>query len=180
MNAIAPPVTARLSLRRPTAGDAAFMLRLVNDPDWLRFIGDRDVHTEAEAVSFIEERLLGSFHQHGFGLWVVQPREGGAALGLCGLLRREELTHADVGYAFLPEARRRGFALEAASCVLEFARQTLGMQHVVAIVQPANLPSRRVLAQLGMSFAGMIPVNGRETCLYALEASAQPNLMLQP
>ncbi|MET0281192.1 MAG: GNAT family N-acetyltransferase [Steroidobacteraceae bacterium] len=169
-----PLTTARLALRRPEPSDAEFILRLVNDPDWLRYIGDRGVRTLEEASAFIDERLLGSFHQHGFGLWVVEPRAGGAALGLCGLLKRDELEHVDVGYAFLPEARQRGYALEAARCAVAFATATLGMRHLVAIVQPANEPSRRVLEKLGMRLQGMIAFNGRETCLYGLDAAAPP------
>lgn len=163
-------MTARLRLRLPVPADAPFLLRLLNDPDWLRHIGDRGVYNEADALVFIEERLLASHRQHGFGLWVVEPLAGGSALGLCGLLKRDELPAADVGYAFLPEARGHGFAFEAAQRALRFATGDRGMPRVLAIVQAGNQASRSLLEKLGMQFAQMIQIGGRETCLYQLDA----------
>jgi [ribosomal protein S5]-alanine N-acetyltransferase len=165
-------VTARLRLRLPAPQDAAFVHRLLNDPDWLLNIGDRGVYSEADALRYIEERLLASHRAHGFGLWVMEPRGGGPALGLAGLLKRDELPDADLGYALAPEARQQGYALEAAACALRFAWQAKGLQRVIAIVQPFNHPSRRVLEKLGMQLEGLIPFNGRDTCLYGLSNSS--------
>jgi [ribosomal protein S5]-alanine N-acetyltransferase len=164
-------VTPRLRLRLPATHDAPFVQRLLNDPEWLRNIGDRGVHSEADARAYIEARLMASHLRHGFGLWVVEPRAGGAALGLAGILKRDELPDADLGYALAPEARQRGYALEAARCALEFA-WAKGLQRVLAIVQPANQPSRRILEKLGMQFEGLMPFNGRETCLYGVVNSS--------
>jgi RimJ/RimL family protein N-acetyltransferase len=162
--------TARLRLRLPEPGDTHFLLRLLNDPDWLRYIGDRGVRNEADALVFIEQRLLAAHREHGFGLWVVEALDGGAALGLCGLLKRDELPDADLGYAFLPEARGHGFAFEAAQCALRFATGEKSMRRVLAIVQADNQPSRQLLEKLGMHFAGVIRFAGRDTCLYQLDA----------
>lgn len=144
------PASERLSLRKPARRDASFILRLLNDPDWLTYIGDRGVRSEAEALDYIIDRLLPSFTRHGFGLWVVEPREGGAPLGLCGLLKRDMLADVDLGYAFLAEARGQGFAEEAARSVLRHAASELGLRRVVAIIRPGNAASERLAEKLGM------------------------------
>lgn len=162
--------TQRLTLRPPAATDAAFILRLVNDPDWLRFIGDRGVRTEADAGRYITDRLLESFHRHGLGLWVVEQRDSGAPLGLCGLLKRETLDDVDIGFAFLPEARKLGIAREAAERTLRHAAGDLGLRRVVAITNPANSASARLLERLGLSFERLIEhEDGQPLRLYSIE-----------
>lgn len=164
--------TERLRLRLPEAADAPFILRLVNDPEWLRQIGDRGVHTEEDARRFIEQRLLEPFHRHGFGLWVAEA--GGVPLGLCGLLRREALEDVDIGFAFLPEARGRGLAREAAGRVLDHAAGELGLRRVVAITRPGNAASARLLERLGLSFRKVIELEHSPLRLFAIEFDDLP------
>ena len=143
--------TNRLHLRKPTIGDAAFFVRLMNDPDWLRYIGDRGVRTESDAAAYIEDRLLDSFRRFGFGLWVVETRDDETPVGICGLLKRDTLDDVDLGFAFLPEARGRGYAVESARFVLALAADGYGLGGVVAITVPENEASARVLERLGMT-----------------------------
>jgi RimJ/RimL family protein N-acetyltransferase len=165
--------TRRLTLRPPRNNDAAFLLRLLNDPDWLRYIGDRGVRTEADALDYINERLLGSFHRHGFGLWVVEASGSDTPLGVCGLLKRETLEDVDIGYAFLPEGRGSGYALEAAQRTLEFAAHELQLPRVVAITKPENAASSRLLERLGLSFEQMIDVETDQPLrLYGIRLAA--------
>jgi len=160
-------VAARLRLRELVHGDAAFVLELVNDPAWLRHIGDRNVHSLDDARGYVD-RVRASYEANGFGLWVVEPREGGEALGLSGLIRREHLEHPDLGFAFLERARGRGFAREAAAVVLEVAHARHGLRHVLAITTPENEPSQRVLAHVGFRFVrrGAFDDTSEELCLY--------------
>jgi RimJ/RimL family protein N-acetyltransferase len=139
----------RLVLRALTFGDAAFVVELLNDPGFLRFVGDRGVRTEEDARAYLERGPLASYARHGFGLYGVVTRDSGEACGLCGLLRRDWLDAPDVGFAFLPRFRGRGYALEAARAVLDDAARRLALPRVVAIVSPANERSLRLLAKLG-------------------------------
>lgn len=159
---------ANLALRLPRADDAAFILELLNDPDWLRNIGDRGVRSEADAAVYIEQRLLASFQRHGFGLWVVEPLAGGKPLGLCGLVKREHLADVDIGFAFLPAARGKGHAVEAARRVLQFVREDLRLPRLVGLVLPDNTASIRVLTQLGMAFERTMDDGGERVDVYAL------------
>jgi RimJ/RimL family protein N-acetyltransferase len=89
-------------------------------------------------------------------------RTTGEAAGLCGLVKREGLDHPDVGYAFLERFWGRGYASESAAAALAFARERLGLQTVVAIVQPANGGSIAVLQKIGMKAAGLIELPGHD------------------
>jgi RimJ/RimL family protein N-acetyltransferase len=148
--------TARLRLRRLTYNDAAFLVTLLNDPDFLHNIGDRGVRSDADALGYLEAGPLASYAQHGFGLWCCERIDTDESIGLCGLLHRDTLPHADVGYALLPEARGKGYAREAVSGVLSYARETLRLPEVVAIVSPANARSLHLLETLGYETREMV------------------------
>ncbi len=153
--------TERLRLREMSEGDAAFMLELLNDPDFKRFIADRGVRTLEAAARYIEERFAESYRQHGFGLWLVEAKGEGAAVGICGLLKRgEPVPGVEVGYAFLPQSRGKGYAYEAASAALVYAREVLGAARLYAIVNPDNAASIRVLEKLGMTFERTVGMSG--------------------
>ena len=145
---VAITTTSRLRLRELTYDDAAFVMELVNDPDWLRFIGNRNVHSLEDARGYVD-RVRASYDTHGFGLWVVEPLTGGAPVGLAGLIKRATLEHPDLGFAFLPEGRGNGFALEAASAVLELGRERFGLARVLAITSLDNVASQRLLQRVG-------------------------------
>jgi len=151
--------TERLVLRELTAdhADAAFIVELLNDPDWLRYIGDRGVRTPEDALAYLARGPIAMYERHGFGLWLVARRGDGAPLGMAGLIKRDSLPDVDIGFAFLPAYRRAGFAREAAAAVLALAWSRYALRRVVAIVSPDNAPSRRLLERLGMRFEGDAP-----------------------
>lgn len=146
-------VTDRLVLRELREEDADFIVSVFNDEAFLRFVGDRNVRNAEEARGYIRSGPVASYLRHGFGLYLVERRDDGARAGVCGLLQREELPAPDLGYAFLPPFRARGFAREAAAAVLEDAAKRLGLPRVLAVVDPENEPSIRLLANLGMRLA---------------------------
>jgi RimJ/RimL family protein N-acetyltransferase len=158
--------TSRLLLRELTPDDTAFLIALLNSPGWLRYIGDRKVRTEEQAQAYLEDRLLRSYRENGFGLYLVQRLEDGQALGLCGLLRREGLEQPDIGFAFLPEYTGQGYAFEAASAVMEYAKNTLRLSTILAIVLPENLASIRLLEKLGMQKNGTFCLPGEQETLW--------------
>lgn len=145
--------TDRLRLRHFTYDDAAFLITLLNDAEFLEFIGDRGVRNEADACQYLDFGPLASYTANGFGLWCVERLDTGAPIGICGLLKRPTLDDVDVGYAMLGAARGQGFAREAVIGVLRYARNTLGIERVVAIVAPGNTPSIRLIESLGYSSA---------------------------
>ena len=163
--------TERLVLRRLTAEDAAFVLELVNDPAWLRFIGDRGVRTVEDARGYILKGPAASYERHGFGLYLTELKEGGAPLGICGLIKRESLEDVDLGFAFLPEFWGRGYASESAAAVLEYARGAFGLKRLVAVTSNDNHASIRLLEKLGFRFERMVRLSAddEEIKLFALD-----------
>ncbi|MET0291274.1 MAG: GNAT family N-acetyltransferase [Steroidobacteraceae bacterium] len=161
--------TARLRLRELQPEDAPFILELLNDAGWLKYIGDRGVHDLATAVSYIEGGPREMYLREGFGLWLVESREAPPCpMGLCGLLRRPWLDHVDIGFAFLERYRGEGLAREAAAATLDYARRVLGLQRVVAVTLPGNARSRHLLESLGMRELRRqpLPDDGDEVVLY--------------
>lgn len=161
--------TERLLLRRLAPGDAPFVLRLLNEPSVLRFIGDREVRTLEDAEAYIGAGPQAGGGEPGMGLRLVTSRSTGTPLGLCGLMRKPWLDGPDLAYAFVPEAEGRGYATEAARAVLDSGLHEAGLERVQAVVIPENVGSIRVLEKLGFRREGTVadPSTGTELALYA-------------
>lgn len=162
-------LTQRLRLRPLTEADAAFILELLNDPDFIRQIADRGVRDLDSAREYLRKGPLASYAEHGHGLLMVETRADAEPLGICGLVRRPGLAHPDLGYALLPAGRGSGYASEAGAAVLAHAREVLGHARVLAIVNPDNLRSISVLERLGFAAEGTIslPHDPKPLGLYA-------------
>lgn len=154
--------TERLIIREFTADDAPFILELVNEPAWLTFIGDKGVRTIGDAVNYILNGPVKSYHTHGFGLWLVQLKQEKIPIGMCGLIKRDLLEHADIGFAYLSAHNGRGYAYEAATATLEYARDKVGLKHILAITNQDNFRSIRLLEKLGLKFERFITLPGEQ------------------
>lgn len=154
--------TPRLHLRELNDADAAFILRLLNEPSFIDNIGDKGVRTLDDARAYIANGPAASYARHGFGLWAMVREADGALMGMSGLIQRDSLDDVDIGYALLPEFAGQGYALEAGQAVMRFARENLGLARVVAIVSPHNTASIRLLEKLGFGFERMIRMPGED------------------
>lgn len=162
--------TERLTLRRMTLDDAAFILRLVNEPAWLRFIGDKNVRNLDDARRYIQTGPLDMYARFGFGMFLVQLKSTSTSIGACGLLRRDTLPDPDIGYALLPEFWGQGYAFEAAAAVLSYGHKSHGLNRIMAITSPDNASSVRVLERCGMKFERMMAMSETDRVnVFALE-----------
>jgi RimJ/RimL family protein N-acetyltransferase len=148
--------TERLLLRHLHDDDAEFMLELLNDPAFIQNIGDRKIRDIDGAKAYIRNGPVASYAKNGFGLELVQLKETGESIGMCGLIKRDQLKDVDIGYAFLPKYWSKGYATESARAVKEYARDVVGLKRIVAIVDPRNAGSIHVLEKLGMTFEKMV------------------------
>lgn len=156
--------TERLVLRHLVPEDAPFLVELLNDPDFLRYIGDRGVRNTHDALRYLELGPGASYAKNGYGLYMTALREGDTPLGMCGLVKRDFLPHADLGFAFMKEHRGHGYAAEAAAATLEHARRDFGMSTLAAITTQDNAPSIALLKKLGFEWKGHVsPPPGTET-----------------
>jgi ribosomal-protein-alanine N-acetyltransferase len=168
--------TERLILRALTPADARFVQRLVNDPDWLRYIGDRGVRSLEDARAYIRNGPMSMYERYGFGLYAVVRKADRAVIGLAGLIKRETLPEFDLGFAFLPAYRGAGYAREAARKVLVEARDAFGLKRVLAITSLDNERSMKLLESLGFRFERVIRLAPDDpgTRLYAIEFQTGP------
>jgi [ribosomal protein S5]-alanine N-acetyltransferase len=150
-----PLSTPRLTLRELTEADAPFILALMNDESFITHIGDRGVRTLAQAREYIRRGPWTPYATLGFGLWLVELRGtsiSGTPIGICGLLKRDVLPDPDIGFAFSAAFRSQGYAFEAATAVMAFGRDVLHARQILAIVDPSNTASVRLLGKLGFAF----------------------------
>ena len=153
--------TPRLILREITVHDAAFTLDLLNQPSFIKNIGDRGVRDLEQAARFIEERFRKSYTDHGYGLYVAELKAAidgvthRTPIGICGFVRRAELPGPDIGFAFLPQYERKGYGSESAKAMLQYGREQFGFERVLAITSLENDASGNLLLKLGFQFDGL-------------------------
>ncbi|HEY3403421.1 MAG TPA: GNAT family N-acetyltransferase [Ohtaekwangia sp.] len=162
--------TERLILREFTSHDAGFVLELLNTPAWLQFIGDRGVRNLNDAQQYIQNKFISSYQTLGFGLYLIERKPNGVPIGACGLIKREYLEDVDIGFALLPEYINQGYAFEASSAVLNYAR-SLKFPRLVAITMVNNTSSIHLLTKLGLTFERMIkvPLEDEELKLFKID-----------
>ncbi len=163
--------TDRLILRRLSPDDAAFIFELLNDPSWLQFIGDFGVRTLEDARNYILKGPIAMYARRGFGLYLTELKESHVPIGLCGLIKRDSLEDVDIGFAFLPRFRAKGYAYESASAVISYGKHVLGLKRIVAITSPDNQSSAKLLEKLGLQFERLIqlPQDPEELKLFAID-----------
>ena len=143
--------THRLQLRQFNVDDWEFIIRLLNSDGWLKYIGDRNVKTKEQAENYLKKGPLKNYEQNGFGLSMVETRNG-KPVGMCGLIKRDYLEHPDIGFALLPEYSSMGYGFEIASALLVHARNDLSMTTILAITVPNNVKSIGLLEKMGLRF----------------------------
>src|SRR4051794_17809695 len=155
-------------MREMNPDDAEFILKLVNDPAWIQFIGDKGIRTVADARDYLLRGPIEMYAQLGFGLWLVELKNEQIPIGICGLIKRPTLEDVDVGFAFLPTYRGQGYALESSSAAMSHGRQAFGLTRFAAITSPGNDRSARVLEKLGFEFERTIKLSpdAAEVSLY--------------
>jgi RimJ/RimL family protein N-acetyltransferase len=160
--------TSRLILRELSEDDAEFILRLLNEPSFLRFVGDKGVRTVTDARDYIMTGPRASYARNGYGLNLVVLRETGEPIGICGLLNRDWLEYPDLGFSLLPAYWRRGYAFEAATAVLAVAESVHRLRRVLAFTNPDNVDSIQLLGKLGFTFLQPVRTpEGEELSLFA-------------
>jgi len=163
--------TERLTLRHFTMADAPFIVTLLNSPNWLQYIGDRNIKTVADAQSYLLQGPLLSYVVSGFGLYLVELKDSHTPIGMCGLLKRPYLDYLDIGYALLPEFEGLGYGYEIATATLQYTFNQLQQTHVAAITAIDNKRSVALLKKMGFYSNGTVsPDEQTELLLFVKDA----------
>ncbi len=157
--------TERLNLQEFTIEDADFILELVNSPGWLAFIGDKGVKTVDAARNYLQNGPIKSYRQYGYGLWLVQLKDSKEPIGMCGLVNRDTLEDVDIGFAMLPDYAGKGYGFEAANATMFYAKQVLNIPKVVAITDPNNIASIKLIEKIGLKFEKTIQLSDNDSVL---------------
>lgn len=171
MNDIKVLETERLALRHLTKEDALFIVTLLNEPDWIKYIGDRNIRTIEAAKKYIKEGPMTMYKEHGIGLYLIELRENAQPIGLCGLLHRDFLKDVDLGFAVLSKYWGKGYAFEAAQGTLTYGAEVLGHRRIVGFTSLNNEKSANLLQKLGMKDEGTIKYvsSSEDVRLFAIE-----------
>ena len=148
--------TTRLRLREITRDDAPFLCELMNEPEYIANVADRGIRTHDDARQWIMKKILPSYQRFGFGSYLVELKETGVAVGLCGLIKRESLDDVDIGYAILQRFAGKGYAYESAAAVIAYGRKTFALPRIIGLTSPKNTVSIHLLEKLGLQFEKMV------------------------
>ncbi|WP_162063957.1 GNAT family N-acetyltransferase [Vibrio taketomensis] len=158
--------TERLIVRQFEYSDAEFIVQLLNEESFIRYIADKNVRTIEDACNYLTQGPMASYDMYGFGLSMVCLKETQTPIGMCGVLKRPELDLPDLGYAFLSQYTGQGYASEAAIGVLNHTLITYSLDSVLAVTLPANTRSNRLLSRVGFSIKGDVMLYGSPNTLY--------------
>ena len=163
--------TERLILQPTLEEDAAFILELLNTPKWLKYIGERNVKTIEAAKDYIVQKMKPQLIKIGYGNYTLIRKSDHAKVGTCGLYDRDGLEGLDIGFAFLPEFEKKGYAFEAADKLKNVAFNEFGITRISAITAKDNFASQKLLEKLGLVLLGTttIPNDDEELFLYRIE-----------
>ena len=172
MTVMAPIETERLVLRPfELERDAAFLLKVLNEPDFIANVADRGVRTIEQAGNYMREKFFPGYERYGVGYCVVELKESGEPVGTCGLLKRDSFDDFDIGYSTLQRFAGNGYAFEAATALMEYGWTKLELKRIIGFTSPDNAKSAHLLEKLGLHFEGMVQVPGFpvEARLFAVE-----------
>ncbi|EMQ96159.1 ribosomal-protein-alanine acetyltransferase [Xanthomarina gelatinilytica] len=145
--------TNRLIISKLTLEDASFILELTNTPHFIKYVGNKNLKTLEDAKNYLKEGTLKSYKNFGFGFYKLQlKQEQNKTIGTCGLVKREQLDHVDIGFAMLPGYEGKGFGLEASKEILKLAKNTFKLTRILAITLPTNSNSIKLLEKLGLTY----------------------------
>jgi len=155
-----------------TVNDDDFVLELLNSPSWIKYIGDRGVHTHEAARDYLISKVLPNYEDFGFGFYIMERIEDHVAIGNCGLIQREGMNHVDIGYSLLDQFTGQGYAFEAAQAILNYGFKAHNLTHIAAITTANNHRSIHLLNKLGLDYRKMINLPGdeEELMLFGIDA----------
>lgn len=163
--------TGRLRLSRLGYDDVEFILELLNEPTFRKYIGDKGVRSAADARAYLRGVPLAHYERYGYGLYRVSTLDADTNAGICGLVKRDEFPEPDLGFAFLKAHWSNGYASESSRAVLAEARDSFGLRRILAMADEENIASLRVLEKLGFHYERRVTMPGEthEIRQYAIE-----------
>ena len=164
--------TARLMLRPFRLDDVDALHRLWTEPEVRQYLWDGEVIGRERVESLINTSLT-SFHDHGFGLWAILPRNVESLIGFCGFWFFHEPPKLELLYGLSRAHWHKGLATEAAKAMITYGFRELSLQRIEASTDAGNVESSKVMERAGMSFWKRETTNGLDTIYFAISQKDQ-------
>lgn len=142
--------TERLIIRPMSLEDADLIFELYNMPNFIKFIGNRNIHSLSDAENYIKTKFLPQFEKSGFGNYLIVLKEGNIKIGGVGIFEREGLDIADIGFSVLERFEGKGYMFEAAQKVKSIGMDEFGLNKISAITTKDNFSSQKLIEKLGL------------------------------
>jgi len=167
--------TSRLILREFNKQDGPFILKLLNSPGWLKYIGDRNVRSLADAERYLESGPVKSYSINGYGLSCVAIKQSNEPIGMCGFVWRVILPDADLGFAIDSNFEGKGFMFEIANAYISYAGEQLRLSRILGLTTPDNMRSISLLKRLGFTYRNefILPGQAEPLLLFRLDLNPQ-------
>lgn len=158
--------TERLNMNLASLDDADFFITLFNSPGWIKYIGDRNVHTTQESIEYIKTKMLPQQEELGYGNYVMSLKSDGTKIGTVGIYNRPNLEDQDIGFSLLGDYMGKGYAYEAASKLLDLAMNTMGFKRMTAVTTNDNISSQKLIEKLGLKYEQVVDWPGDDAILW--------------
>lgn len=160
--------TPRLLLRQFEPEDADALALVLSDPETMRYY---PAPCDRVGVEQWIERNRQRYVQHGAGLWAMVLKASGEMIGDCDIIRQEvegEFLY-EIGYHLRRDLWGQGLATEAAIACREWGFKHLGVNRLISLIRPENVPSRRVAERNGMTIWKEVDWRGLRHYVYSVE-----------
>ena len=159
--------TERLIIRPMSLEDADLIFELYNMPKFIKFIGDRNINSLADAENYIKAKFLPQFEKLGFGNYLIELKEGNIKIGGVGIFEREGLDIVDIGFSVLERFEGKGYMFEAAQKVKSIGMDDFGLNKISAITVKDNFSSQKLIERLDLKFQKYVTLpNEDEELMY--------------
>jgi ribosomal-protein-alanine N-acetyltransferase len=155
--------TSRLLIEPLSEDDKNFIYRLLNTKGWIRFIGNRNIHSEEDAAAYIQKIITNLNTKY----WVVKLNDSLTPVGIITFIKRDYLEHHDIGFAFLTEFEGKGYAYESANAVMKYLMVSFNLPYILATTIPENASSIKLLKKLGLHFEKEIEIDNEKLHVYS-------------
>ena len=147
--------TERLFLKPTSVEDAEFIFELLNSPNWIKNIGDRNINSINDAKKYIQTKMLPQLTKLGYSVYTLILKQDNIKIGTCGFYDREGIKGIDIGFALLPEYERKGYAFDSTKKLMNVAFNEFGIKEISAITTEENISSKKLLQKLGFQLNGI-------------------------
>jgi RimJ/RimL family protein N-acetyltransferase len=159
--------TERLTLRPFREADVPPIFELSQDPDVIRYVGDRKVPSLQDVWRWVAG-WIGHWALRGYGQWAIEERSNGRLIGRAGIINPAEWPGAEVGYLLGRAWWGRGYATEAARAAMDWGFKEIAFADLLSLIDPDNHPSIAVATRLGESLRGDFDLGGHRVLVYGI------------